>query len=560
MTRPFTVTAIRREYLPMKPTITTRRTFFRQLTALAAISGVSRGWALAAESANHESLRSSMDRAAGCCLAWLNPDQEYLPTGGYELAHDTGRWWDAMLRYEAATGARVPEQAEAAMMKNLHTLTDNPAALLMNTARLPGPAEKIKVNPHNFRETMLAYTALVRFRKSDWARNQGHRLVETIAMLLESDGQLNYEKLAAVAGGPLSTDPLMTQRSPTGEWFNATATTGRAIEAIVWFHEATGDALAMELARRLAEVHLRQTIDPAGTVRAELRDPNHVGHTHSYCGTLRGLLLYGLATGERQYIDAVAATYRHGFWGAAISHSGWTPHDQGKTRFADKEGDPIGEHASCGDVAQIALWLALRDGQTDLLDDVERLTRARLLPSQLIDAKNGRRDGAWGVYSHPFGYGAILDVFAAVLHSLADFHEHIITTTPEGTISVNLHFDSNTPSVTTRAKRGANAILLITPKQPCDLRIRVPAWAPRESVRLEISGRTLPLRWNGSFLLVSKSDVAAAAVITLRHDLPPRQTIEEMPVSHRKFALTWRGDEVIACAPKVPIYPAAQGE
>jgi hypothetical protein len=31
-----------------------------------------------------------------------------------------------------------------------------------------------------------------------------------------------------------------------------------------------------------------------------------VSHTHSYCGTLRGLLLYGLTTGDRRAIDAVA--------------------------------------------------------------------------------------------------------------------------------------------------------------------------------------------------------------------------------------------------------------
>jgi hypothetical protein len=501
-----------------------------------------------------------MDRVARCCLAWLNPDQEFLLTGGYEVAHDTGRWWDAMLRHEVATGTQIPEQAEAAMMMNLRTLTDNPAALLMNSARLPGPAEKIKVNPHNLRETMLAYTALARARKSDWAQKQGRKLMETISTLLEPDGQLNYEKLAAVAGGPLSTDPLMVQRSPTGEWFNATATTGRAIEAIVWFHEATGDALAMELAKRLADTHLRQTIDPTGTVRVELRDPGHVGHNHSYCGTLRGLLLYGLASGERQYIDAVAATYRRGLWGTAISHSGWTPHDQGRIRFADKEGDPVGEHASCGDVAQIALWLALRDGQTDLLDDVERLIRARLLPSQLIDAKDARRDGAWGVYSHPFGYGAILDVFAAVLHSLADFQEQIVTTASDGVVSVNLHFETDTPTVTTQAKRGANATLLITPKRRCELHIRVPAWAPRESVRLDIAGQALPLRWKGSFLTIASDDVAPGGVITLQHDLPPKQTVEEMPISHRKFVLDWRGDEVVSCTPKVPIYPPVRGK
>jgi hypothetical protein len=501
-----------------------------------------------------------MGRAAKCCLAWLNPDQQYLPTGGYELAHDTGRWWDAMLRYEAATGERIPDRAETAMMKNLRTLTDNPAALLTNTASLPGPAEKIKVNPHNLRESLLAYTALVNHRKSDWAREQGRKLVTAIASLLDADGQLNFDKLAALmAGGkPLTKDPLMVSRAPTGKWFNSTANTGRAIEAIVWFHEATGDAEAMRLAQRLAEVHLRHIIDPSGKVRAELLDPNHVGHTHSYCGTLRGLLLYGFASGEKQYVEAVANTYRNGLWGVAISHSGWTPHDQGKIRFPDREGDPLGEHASCGDVMQIALWLALRAGQTDLLDDVERLLRARLLPSQIVDPANPRRDGAWGVYSHPFGQGAILDVFAAVLHSLAEIHEHIITTAPDGTLAVNMHFDAHTPAATVRSQRGTDGTLLVTLHEDRALRIRVPRWASRGSVRLSAAGRELPLRWNGRFLLIEKGTVANGNAIMVRHDLPEKQTVEEMPVSHRKFHLTWRGDQVIACAPKVPIYPSGE--
>jgi len=189
---------------------------------------------------------------------------------------------------------------------------------------------------------------------------------------------------------------------------------------------------------------------------------------------------------------------------------------------------------------------------------VERLIRARLLPSQIVDGKDARRDGAWGVYSHPFGFGAILDVFAAVLHSLADIYEHIVTTTPEGAVMVNLHLDRDTPSVSVQPKRDASATLLITPKQRFDLHLRVPAWAPRASVRLDLAGRALPLRWKGSFLIVPGSEVKTGEVITLRHDLPARQTVEEMPISHRKYALTWRGDEIVACDPTVPIYPAAQ--
>ena len=501
-----------------------------------------------------------MDRAAKCCLAWLNPDQEFLPTGGYEVAHDTGRWWDAMLRYEAATGTRIPEQAEAAMMKNLRPLTDNPAALLMNTARLPGPAEKIKVNPHNLRETMLAYTALVRHRKSDWARTQGLKLSRRFEAVLDTDGQLDYQKLAAVAGGPLTADPLMIQRAPPGEWFNATATTGRAIEAIVWFHEATGDAFALKLAQRLAEVHLRHTIDPAGEVRS--------GTSRSGPRGPHALLLRDAARTaalrSRQRREALCRCGGRHLSARALGH-GHQPlrldaARSGQEPLPRSEGDPVGEHASCGDVAQIALWLALRAGQTDLLDDVERLIRARLLPSQIIDEQHPRRDGAWGVYAHPFGYGAILDVFAAVLHSLADFHEHIVTTTGEGIVSVNLHFDIDTPSVTVKSKRDGKATL----RHHAQATLRPADSGSR--MGLARFGAVEHRRSAGAFDLgrilshpFKKRCRRSEDVITLQHDLPVRTTIEEMPVSHRKFQLTWRGDEVISCDPKVPIYRTTNG-
>jgi len=542
----------------MQSAISTRRTFLKMATGFAAAPLLPGRTVLAVETPKDDVLRHSMDRAAACCLAWLNPAQEHLPTGGYEIAHDTGRWWDAMLRYEVATGVSIPEPAETAMMRNLRILTGNPAALLVNSHELPIPSDKLKVNPHNLRETLLTYAALVKHRKSDWARRQGNTLTEVISKSLDPDGQMNYEKLAgSVNGPPLSSDPLMTQRASAGEWFNATGSTGRAIEALVEFYQVTHDGVAMEVAKRLAEVHFQQVIDPSGKIRAELSDPTHVGHTHSYCGTLRGLLLYGLVSGEKKYVEAVTATYRNGLWGHAISHSGWTPHDQGKIRFPDKEGDPLGEHASCGDIAQIALWLALRAGQTDLLDDVERQVRARLLPSQITDSNDPRRDGSWGVYSHPFGFGCILDVFAAVLHSLADFHQNVVTAAEDGTRSIHLHFDSDTPAIVTQCRRSkGKATLLIRPRERFDLRVRVPSWAPRESIQWRLGDKNLPLHWDGIYLTISGGDIPPGSTFTLQYDLPRSQTIEEMPISHRKFHLTWRGDEVVSCDPKVPMYPA----
>jgi len=513
--------------------------FFRMLTMIFSTAVI--GMAEPAKSP----LLTSMDQGAKCCLAWLNPEKDFLPTGGYEVGHDTGRWWDAMLRYEAASGVRIPVQAEAAMMANLRRLTDNPAALLASG----------KCNPHNLRETLLTYAALARYRKSAWADAQGRKLVRTMSGLLEPDGQMDYVRLAQLISQPLTTDKLMMLRYPRGHWFNAVGSTGRAIEGLVVFHAATGDTEALKLAGRLAEIHLRNSIDASGQIRAGLLADDCISHTHSYCGTLRGLLLYGLATGDRRFIDAVANTYRKGLWGKAISYSGWTPHDQGKTRFANKEGEPIGEHASCGDVAQLALWLALRDGQTDLLDDVERLVRARILPSQISDATRPRNDGAWGVYSHPFGKASILDVFAAVVHSLADVHENIVTTAPDGALSVNLHFDIETSAISIHSQRAKEATLEIKLKEASALRIRVPGWSTKSSVRLTADGKDLPLTWDGHYLVVEKGAVPSGQIIHLRHDLPEKQTTEEMPVSHRQFRLSWRGDEVIACDPPVAIYP-----
>lgn len=518
-----------------------RRAFCHRLAAAGLVSLIRPAIIQAAPVSASVDLRPVMRRAAACCLAWLNPEQQFLPTGGYEVAHDTGRWWDAMLRYEAATGDRIPEAAEAAMMKNLRALTDNPAALL--TAQL--------CNPHNLRETLLAYTALVKYRQDPWAREQAVKLIATTSRLLEADGQLDYAALAPLTGKPLTKDLLMITRVPAGQWFNATGSTGRMIEALVWFHEVTGDEPALQLAGRLARVNLAMIIDPSGRIRPELLDPTHVGHHHSYCGTLRGLLRYGLATGDRAYVEAVAQTYRKGLWGSVISHSGWTPHDQGKIRFADKEGDPIGEHGSCGDIVQLALWLALEAGQTDLLDDVERLIRARLIPSQITDPKNPRRDGAWGVYSHPFGFGSILDVFAAVLHSLADVQQHVVTHA-KGIISINAHFSIETPFVLVQSHRDSRALLEITPREDCPLRIRVPAWAPRDSLQLTAGDHSLQFQWDGSYLVINRASNSQR--ITLQHDLPEFLTTEKMPISHRQFHLTWRGDSVSTCDPPTPIY------
>jgi len=184
-------------------------------------------------------IRDSMRRVSQCCLAWLNPAENYSPTGGYEVAHDTGRWWDAILRYEASTGDRIPEDIEKAMMDNLRAMTDNPAALLMN---IFAPPESQVINLHNIRESMLTYAALAKYREIDWACTQGKKMIAAIADMLTPDGQVDYPRLKELMGGrAVNPDPMMCPEAPTGGWFDSTGTTGRAMEAILCFSEAVGD-------------------------------------------------------------------------------------------------------------------------------------------------------------------------------------------------------------------------------------------------------------------------------------------------------------------------------
>jgi len=352
-----------------------------------------------------------------------------------------------------------------------------------------------------------------------------------------------------------------------------TETTGRCLEAIVWYYEAVGDPVALSVAERIAANHLTKSTNPDGTVPEEILRPTNIGHCHSYLGTLRGLLLFGFLTGEREYIDTVSATYRRGLPESIITESGWSPHDLGMIRYPNEDGDAAGEPAGCGDAMQIALWLALRDGQTDLFDDVERWMRTRILPGQILaigEAGTPRHQrlvpagmvGGWGAYGPPYSFGAsILDIFAAVLHTQIDVYENILSRDEKG-LSVNLHFDVEREGARLTVHRRERATVILRPSLHEDLRLRVPTWTPPASVRIAIDNDPVQAVKDGHYLTVRAADYAIGSELVLSYDLPRRVTSETMPVSHKEVRLHWRGDDVIGIDPHDPehsLYPPWSG-
>ncbi|MDP6125475.1 MAG: hypothetical protein QGH20_06950, partial [Candidatus Latescibacteria bacterium] len=59
--------------------------------------------------------RSRLELAGGSLMALLDPDFDLMPTGGYEVAHDLGRWWDAVLRLVSTIGFVIPAVLESAI-------------------------------------------------------------------------------------------------------------------------------------------------------------------------------------------------------------------------------------------------------------------------------------------------------------------------------------------------------------------------------------------------------------------------------------------------------------
>jgi hypothetical protein len=510
-------------------------------------------------------LANAMELAGQNLLHCLSPRRNYLPFWSLEVdpdleaeynfwwpAHNIGRWWDATLRLEASIGFSVPAHIEAAMLQNLQRFFDNPDHVPFAPFSLPEVMPFYEL--HSLREGLLALTALVRYRSSRWAAAEGNKMVESVLGRLNRDNTWNTQKFH-----------YYQTNAEKSDWekkfaHDLTITHGRLLEAVVWFYEATCDPAALELADRLARHHLQHSVNADGSIPQDAR----LTHTHSWFGTLRGLLLYGEITLQREYIDVVEATYRRSVR-TSVKESGFIGHDFGA--------DTGGETTSPGDAAQIALWLGLRHGYTEYLDDAERIIRARMLPSQFSEPPairpkedNGRDEflnlaersvGAFGgVTLEPHaGKRVVTDVTAAGLHTCCDIYDHIVTSRPQGT-QINFHFDYADDEIVLKSERSEKATLTINKRMSGDLFIRIPGWVPGESVAVAVDGAEQELLMIGAYAYVPAR--AGAARVVLTYDLPEHTSVE--PTDGVDYHISWRGDDVSGIWPNStasPFYPDA---
>lgn len=512
-----------------------------------------------------------MELAGKNLLNALCPTRNYLPywemkvdddyRGRYKFrqscnAHNIGRWWDTMLKLEDAIGFNIPLEAEGGMLQNLWKYCDNPTGILINFEDSPDDAGKWYI--HSFRETMLALTALVNFRNSRQAVATGRIAIEKMAQASANPDQWVF---------PSAKQPY-NDGGPQG-------THGRTIEGLVLFYEATGVEEALDLAGRYAKYHLEHSTHSDGSFAGENVKNNH---THSYLNTLRGLFLYGKLTRQHGYVDVVEVTYNNAI-SKMITPSGFITHDIDVERLPFA----VGEVSSAGDTAQLALWLWKHTGKNSYLDDVERIVRARLLPSQITDLpgikpEKENDDDAYrdldqrivgaigGALDLTFGKSCITDITAAALHSLIDVYNNRVNVDKAG-IWVNLHFDYKNRFVSVTSQRDKHAKLIINVPGDKNIFVRIPGWTPAESVVMTVNRKTKPLVKVGDYIFVGNK--SGNLKIEIHYELPEHIETEisrcrfydapgriHAPTEkERAYTIKWRGDEVIGASPVRAYFP-----
>jgi hypothetical protein len=508
----------------------------------------------AAVLAESENVKNSMDLAGQNLLNSLSPQNGYLPYwalhvdkdynfgfGGIFGTHNIGRVWDALLRLENTTDFKIPPEVEAGLLASTKRYFDNNDNMCWTPMDWDGIPKQFEL--HSFREQLLALNALAKYKKDKWAVEKGHKMLQTLLRVSREDctwdfnGFDYYHKVN-------DKDRFMRFSDPVGS-------NGRMIEALVYFYQTTKDPLALKLADRFAKWHLKNSLHADGT----LNKAPGLDHTHSYLCMLRGMLLYGKLTNQKEYIDAVAATYKVTVREKIIKESGWNSHDF----MAD--GAP--EVASAADSAHIALLLS-ESGYPEFLDDTARIVRCRILPSQIISSpplkyaqdSNLHPEklilGAYGgmQFEPHAGKQSTTDVTASVLHCVTDIYKNIAVRT-KSDVKINFHFDYEDKFVSIKTEMDTNAKVIVRLRSIKNVFVRLPNWAPANSIKVFVNNEAVKPVIKENYIFVPAS--IKPLKVELQYDLPVRETVEI--TSGVEYKLFWQGDKIKAITPNSDFYP-----
>jgi len=142
---------------------------------------------------------------------------------------------------------------------------------------------------------------------------------------------------------------------------------------------------------------------------------------------------------------------------------------------------------------------------------------------------------------------------ANLLHTLCDIYQGIVDSTAAG-LRINFHFDYEDEDLHLSSTRNQWATLQIWPKTSKPLFVRIPRWAPPDSVHLRVNEKPVPNQQIDGFLFVERQQPGGQ--IQIEYALPERTTSET--TDEVEYQLSWRGDDLVGIKPNtdyLPFYP-----
>jgi hypothetical protein len=498
---------------------------------------------------NTTDIRSAVELGCRTMSSVFDRDDNDVPFFGSEVwpnaqlsffkfhseAHVPGRHLNALLNAEDAFGIRMDESVIEKHARAAFLSYSGPIPLPLNRETILG--KPILFHPHNIREGFHALYALVKYRKSERARELAEASIAAIMKYWKPDTGWDRKYLENQLGLVVVETSLITG-------------VGRAIGPLVKYYRATQYRPALELAGILKDKAIAEFFTPGGEFSPALFG----SHVHSTTCVMSSLAQFADLTKDAGLMRRVQEFFDNGL--KQISDDlGWSP---------DSTEDPVtdrGEVNNTGDIIETALLLGA-SLDNSYYQRAERILRGHLLPCQLRDVswitnppnprgEDGKRDiaerhlGAFG-FPAPYGHrpvgaksiGFNMDVVGGAVGSLCEAGRAASTFDDTGH-RVNLLFDRETDAISVKSVYPSGA-LRVEVRKAAPLLVRLPNWVSQHEVTVEGAGSEL--KFGTKSLLIPRPAIGKPIVI--RIPLPT----SEITLNHHSHPIRvrMRGDSVVA--------------
>ena len=458
---------------------------------------------------------------------------------GCSLSHIPGRWLNALLEAENTIDISVNDKHIEILRRWAFRSMEGDDVFLPVWIDTDTLDIIKKVDLHNLRETLLAFSALCQYRDDEKAYELAIKLIANADKYYDYKSfTFLYDKFTADTGSEVAYyDPHKKIALPFPQNF------GRYIGALVKFYKATGSKEAISQAIRLKETCFDRVLNERGDYLPDLFG----FHTHSTTSMISSLAQLGQIINDNGILLRVKNFMEKGLNEIALDF-GWCIEGY-------KREDFVGEINNTTDILETCLILG-HAGYTDYYARAEILLRNHILPSQLLDTSfipeiddvgddsiykmASRSRGAFG-FPTPVGHedhaGARIsfnwDISGGGVSGLCEAYKHRVNISNH-LISINMLFDYKDAYIKFLNPYDGKGKSIIVVTRQISIRIRM----PRNIGDIKVYGCDYFIDKGWLYLLNS----GVGCLITVDFDF---QTSEQTYCfRNNRFTFQFKGEEV----------------